>query len=132
MNNDEIRSRYIAMLGSVPEGIEQRLRLAERIGDTRSLTAIEGMREALMDHNHLTEKVEQLVHLGMLLVTGHRGPALIHARAALRAGADAAQLFGVCQTAAVVGGMPAFSLGVAVVTEALDELDAATQGKGAS
>ncbi|MCZ6665361.1 MAG: carboxymuconolactone decarboxylase family protein [Gammaproteobacteria bacterium] len=118
---DEIRARYKQLFGSIPENIEQRLSLAERTDRIEAIEAIEQFRKVLIHDNPLEARVQQLVHFGMLLPVGHRGPARLHAIGALKAGASIRDLMGVCETAAIVGGMPAFSLGVSVVFEVAEQ-----------
>ena len=121
---DEIRARYQQLFGFVPEHVEQRISLAERTDRIEAIEAIEQMRKVLIHDNPLEARVQQLVHFGMLLPVGHRLPARLHATGALRAGASIRDLMGVCETAAIVGGMPAFSLGVRVVYDVAEQTKA--------
>lgn len=61
--------------------------------------------------------MQQLVHFGQLLALGRAGPARLHARGALRAGATESDLAGVAETALITAGMPAYSLGVEIIAE---------------
>ena len=112
---DDIRARYKQLFGFVPEHVEQRISLAERTNRIAAIEAVEQMREVLIHDNPLEARVQQLVYFGMLLPVGHREAARLHATGALKAGASIRDLMGVCETAAIVGGMPAFSLGISVV-----------------
>ena len=121
---DKIRARYKQLFGFVPEHVEQRISLAVRTDRIEAIEAVEQMREVLIHDNPLEARVQQLVHFGMLLPVGQRGPARLHATGALKAGASIRDLMGVCETAAIVGGMPAFSLGVSVVCEVAEQSEA--------
>ena len=57
----------------------------------------------------------------MLLAQGNRDAAILHVRGALKAGATPSELYGVCETGAIVGGMPVYSLAVDLVHEVLRE-----------
>jgi 4-carboxymuconolactone decarboxylase len=117
----KLSERYKSLIGFVPENIKRRLVLAELTGQEESIEAIEHMREILIHNNPLGAKIQQLVHFAMLVAIGEVEPARLHVRGALKAGATPGDLYGVCETAAIVGGMPAFSLAVNLVYEALDE-----------
>lgn len=119
MDEEDIRSRYIELFGVVPDNWPLRRDLARQAGRENALSAIETLREVLIHGNPLDRKVQQMVHFGMLLARGEAAAAELHARAALAAGATVAELHGVLETAAIVAGMPAFSLGVQAVTRAL-------------
>jgi len=121
MNETPVETRYKELFGYIPDSVHLRIDLARRAGREAALEAIEHLRDTLIHHNPLECKTQQLVHLGMLLVLGREAPALMHAHAAIQAGADAPDLHGVCETAAIVGGMPAYNLGVQVVSKALWE-----------
>lgn len=121
MMDTEIERRYRELLGFIPENIRRRTTLAALAGQEASIQAIEQFRETLIHHNPLDRKTQQLVHLAMLLATGSLEPARLHAKGALKAGASPRELYGVCETAAIVGGMPGFSQAVDVVYQALEE-----------
>ncbi len=116
-----IRQSYTDLTGAVPAAIEARLLLAERAGRQGAVEAIESMRRELIMDNPLGRKVGQLVHFGQLLALGRGGPAGLHARAARRAGASLAELTGVAELALITAGMPAYSLGIEVLSRLLDE-----------
>ena len=71
--------------------------------------------------NPLGRQTSQLVHFGQLVALGEGGPAREHARAARRAGASLAQLLGVVELALITSGMPAYGLGVEILTEMAGE-----------
>lgn len=118
---ENYREKYKQLLGFVPENIEKRLHLAEMAEEMKAIDAIEQYREQLIHQNPLDEKTQQLVHFALLIGGMHKMPAILHAKAALKAGASIKELFGVCETAAITGGMPAFSLAVDCVYEAIRE-----------
>jgi 4-carboxymuconolactone decarboxylase len=119
MNKEAIRARYESLFGFVPEGIESRIRLAEAGGHLEAIDAIEEFRRVLINDNPLDPRTQQLVHFAMLIALREAEPARLHAQGALRAGASISDLLGVCETAAVVCGMPGLSLAVEVVTDIL-------------
>jgi len=121
MKVDIIRGRYIDLLGHVPGNIETRLKLAEAAGRLNAFEAIEDWRAELLHNNPLDRKTQQLVHFALLIGSGDTMPAELHARGALKAGASIRELFGVAETAAVTGGMPAFSRAVRIIAEAVAE-----------
>lgn len=120
MTDDETEQRYRELLGFVPENVRRRVALAALVGEEDSIRAVEQFRKILIHHNPLDRKTQQLVHLAMLLAIGSTEPARLHAQGALKAGASPRDLYGVCETAAIVGGMPAFSRAVDVVYQALE------------
>lgn len=122
MNIEEIRARYRALLGEVPENINIRFELSEKVGRVAAFEAIEAFRFELLNNNSLDKRTQQIVHFAMLIGAGEDGPARLHAKGALRAGATISDLFGVCETAAVVGGMSAFSRSVEVVSSVIQDV----------
>jgi len=119
----EIRAGYVELTGSVPPGIEARLALGERTGRSRAVSVVEALRAELILANPLGRKTGQLVHFGQLLALGKAGPARLHARAAHRAGATLEELVGVAELALITAGMPAYSLGVEILSELAVEDD---------
>tara|TARA_Y100000768_G_C23948505_1_gene668890 strand:- start:538 stop:909 length:372 start_codon:yes stop_codon:yes gene_type:complete len=117
---EAIRTGYVALLGYVPDNIEKRLQLAELTDEATAIEVIEQFREKLILKNPLDQKTQQLVHFALLIGGMHKEPAILHAKGALKAGATPKELMGICETAAVTGGMPAFSLAVECVTKALE------------
>src|SRR3546814_17329512 len=75
----------------------------------------------LLDNNPLSSTTQRLVHFGMTLAVGDATITADHARSAMRAGATLADLHGVCETAAVVLGMPGYTRGIAALHEAMNE-----------
>lgn len=126
---EAVRERYRSVFDSVPASIEDRLRVAQSTGRLDAVEAIETLRRALLADNPLEPRVQQLVHFGQLLSLKRAGPARLHARGALRAGAVEADLIGVAETALVTAGMPAYSLGVEIIAELLGPSDSAAGGE---
>ena len=123
MNPEDIRANYRDLLGQVPNNIEKRLALAEAADRTDAIAAIEAWREELLHRNALDRKTQQLVHFALLIGSGEEIPARLHATGALKAGATVRELFGVAETAAITGGMPAFSRAVDIITDAIKETE---------
>ncbi len=121
MSDTSIEQRYRELLGFVPDNVKKRSALARLCGQEASIEAVEVLRESLIHHNPLDRKTQQLIHFAMLLALGHSDPARLHVRGALKAGAEPGELYGICETAAIVGGMPAFSRGIEIVYDALVE-----------
>lgn len=121
MSDSAVEKRYRELLGFVPDNVKKRSVLAQLCHHEASLDAVEALRECLIHDNPLDRKTQQLVHFAMLLALGHAEAAQLHVRGALKAGAQPQELYGICETAAIVGGMPAFSLGVEIVYDALKE-----------
>lgn len=116
-----LQHSYEALLGQYPAKVSDRLHLATLAGRTQAVVAIEAMREQLITHNPLDRKTQQLVQLAMLIARNEVGAATLHIRAAQRAGASIAELHGVAETAAVVCGMPGYSLAVDLLTRLVAE-----------
>ncbi len=112
---DAVRDRYRDVFGVVPEGIEQRLTVAQATGRIEAVEAIEALRRALLAENPLEPRVQQLVHFAQLVALGREGPARLHAAGAQRAGATLADLVGVAETSLVTAGMPAYALAVEII-----------------
>ncbi len=123
MNPEDIRANYRDLLGQVPSNIEKRLALAEAADRTDAIAAIEAWREELLHRNALDRRTQQLVHFAMLIASGEDIPARLHATGALKAGATVRELFGVAETAAITGGMPAFSRAVDIITDAIKQAE---------
>jgi 4-carboxymuconolactone decarboxylase len=130
MTRDDVETRYVAMFGAVPPAIARRLDTAQMAGRFDAILAIERWRTELLDHNPLPQATQRLVHFAMTLAVGDAGISADHARSALRAGATIADLHGVCETAAVVFGMPGYSRGVAALASALDGLNTMSEPAG--
>jgi len=123
MNPEDIRANYRDLLGQVPSNIEKRMVLAEAADRTDAIAAIEAWREELLHRNALDRRTQQLVHFALLIGSGEEVPARLHATGALKAGATVRELFGVAETAAITGGMPAFSRAVDIITDAINETE---------
>ncbi|MHB1737897.1 MAG: carboxymuconolactone decarboxylase family protein [Actinomycetes bacterium] len=120
-STEQIRSAYVALMGTVPASIETRLALAEQTGRQSAVATIEALRHTLIMDNPLGDRVGQLVHFAQLVALGRPGPARLHARAARRAGAPVDELVGVAELALITAGMPAYSLGVDIIAELVAE-----------
>lgn len=116
-----LQQSYDALLGHYPAKVSDRLHLASAVGREQAVMAIEAMREQLITHNPLDRKTQQLVHLAMLIARNEVAAATLHIRAAHKAGATLAELHGVAETAAVVCGMPGYSLAVDLIKPLLAE-----------
>ncbi|MCB5168346.1 carboxymuconolactone decarboxylase family protein [Streptomyces bambusae] len=122
---EAVRDRYRATLGTVPAGVQDRLRLAEEYGRLPTEETIAALRHIVLTDNPLGGRVQQLVHFGQLLVLGRAHPARIHARGALHAGASVADLIGVAETALITAGVPAYALGTEIIAEFARDADSA-------
>lgn len=118
---EAVRDSYRSVFGAVPAGIEDRIAVADAAGRLEAVETIEALRRVLLAENPLGARTQQLVHFGQLVALGREGPARLHARGALRAGASTTDLVGVAETSLVTAGMPAYSLAVAIVAEVLSE-----------
>ena len=118
---EAIRDRYRKVFATVPPGIEARIAVAEATGRLGAVETIEQLRRVLLAENPLPARTQQLVHFAQLVALGREGPARLHARGALRAGATLVDLVGVAETALVTSGMPAYALAIEIVAELLDK-----------
>lgn len=123
-----VRDRYRSTFGQLPAGIDQRLRVAEATDRLPAVETIEELRRVLLAENPLGPRTQQLVHFGQLLALGREGPARLHARGALRAGATLTDLVGVAETALITAGMPAYALGVDIISGLLEGAGPAAAG----
>ncbi|MFF5703827.1 carboxymuconolactone decarboxylase family protein [Streptomyces sp. NPDC012794] len=114
---EAVRDRYRSTLGAVPEGVQERLRLAGDFGRLPTEEAIAALRHIVLTDSPLGDRVQQLVHFGQLLALGRAHPARIHARGALHAGAGIADLIGVAETVLITAGVPAYALGTEIIAE---------------
>ncbi len=117
--SEAVRERYRATYGAVPVGVEERLRVAEAVGRLRTEEAFAELRHVVLTESLLGPRVQQLVHFGQLLVLGRAEPARLHARGALHAGAELADLVAAAETALITAGAPAYALGIEIVAELL-------------
>ncbi len=118
-----IEQKYTDLLGFVPDGIRTRLELAEKVGRMQTIEVVEQYREQLIYNTPVDSKYQQLIHLAMLIALKEEGPARLHVKGALKAGASKEELFAICETAAIVGGMPLFQRAVDLVAEGLDDAE---------
>lgn len=114
---DAIRARYQDAFGTVPAGIQDRIEVAEATGRLGAVEAIEELRQVLLADNPLGARLQQLVHFAQLVALGKEGPARLHARGAIRAGASMTDLVGVAETSLVTAGMPAYALAIGIIAE---------------
>jgi 4-carboxymuconolactone decarboxylase len=120
---EAIRDRYRLTYGTVPESVQERLRIAQAFDRLSTEETFAELRHIVLAENPLGTRVQQLVHLGQLLALGRELPARLHARGALHAGADIADLVGVTETALITAGAPAYALGMAIITELMQAAD---------
>ncbi|KJF16572.1 carboxymuconolactone decarboxylase family protein [Acidithrix ferrooxidans] len=113
----EIQDRYIDLTGALPSSIELRIALCKATNRINTVLAIEDLRQVVINENPLGHKISQLVQFGQLVALGERDSAKIHARAAIKAGASTTELLGVVELALITSGMPAYSLGVEIISE---------------
>lgn len=118
------------LTGSVPPAIEMRLAVAAHTGRLTAVGAVEALRDELIMANPLGRRTGQLVHYAQLIALVRPGPARLHARAARLAGATFEELVGVAELALITAGMPAYSLGVEIVSELVAE-EGSPGGEGA-
>ncbi|MFJ9517481.1 carboxymuconolactone decarboxylase family protein [Kitasatospora sp. NPDC101801] len=116
---EAVRERYRATLGAVPQGVEDRLRLARHLDRLPTEEALAALRHVVLTDSPLGPRVQQLVHFGQLLALGQAGPARIHALGALHADATLTDLAGVAETALITAGVPAYALGTEIIAELL-------------
>ncbi|MDA8039523.1 MAG: carboxymuconolactone decarboxylase family protein [Actinomycetota bacterium] len=117
---EAIRDRYRRVFGTVPAGIDQRITVCEATGRLAAAEEIERLRTVLLADNPLEGRIQQLVHFAQLVALRHDGPARLHARGAMLAGATLVDLVGVAETSLVTSGMPAYALAIEIVGELLD------------
>jgi len=120
-----VRQRYRDVFATVPPGIEARLAVAQATDRLEAVEVIEQLRRVLLAGNPLDARTQQLVHFAQLVALGREGPARLHARGALVAGATPRDLVGVAETSLVTAGMPAYALAMEIINEflALEESD---------
>ncbi|MFY1621474.1 carboxymuconolactone decarboxylase family protein [Micromonospora sp. WMMD736] len=122
-NTPKLGQAYYDLFGEVPPHARKRWEIIEAVGRGETVVALENLRSLVISNSPLELRVQQLVQFGQLLVIRSEGPARLHAKAAIRHGATVQELMGVTETAYLTGGITAFSLGVAIVGELLEEAE---------
>jgi len=112
---EEIRSRYVELIGFVPPRIQARTDLLARL-DPEILSLEEELRAHAMYPSCFDVKTAQLMLFGMLLVQ-LADASHLHARAAYRAGATWEELSAVVNLAFLFRGLSAANLGAQVLEE---------------
>ncbi|MEP9375923.1 carboxymuconolactone decarboxylase family protein [Aquabacter sp. CN5-332] len=112
---------YKTLFGHVPEKVQKRWLVQEHLGRAATIDAVEHVRRVAIADNPLGLKTQQLVQFGQLAVLSHADSALLHARAALRAGASLEDLAGVAETALITAGVPGYSLGLRIIETLIEE-----------
>lgn len=127
MNEAQIRQKYQSLFGDVPTNIENRLALAKKAERIESIAMIEAWREQLIYQTRSALSTQQLIHFSLLIGSKDWLPAKLHAIGALKAGVPFTDLWTVCETAAITGGMPMFSQAVEILSQALEDFKSAYQ-----
>ncbi|MBD2001285.1 carboxymuconolactone decarboxylase family protein [Leptolyngbya sp. FACHB-541] len=120
MTRAEIEKQFIERFGSIPSAVQTRLEVAEATGRLEALSALEAFRKITIDESPLTAKIQRLVHFGMTLAIAEDEAIAAHALSAHREGASLSELVGVCESAAIVLGMPAYTRGMRAVSKLLE------------
>ncbi len=116
---EEIRQRYVELIGFVPPRIQARTDLLARL-DPEFLSMQETIRKYAMYPQSFDTKTAQLMLFGMLLVL-LSDAAHLHARAARRSGASWEELSAVVNLAFLFRGLPAANLGAQIIQEIAKE-----------
>ncbi|WP_454914926.1 carboxymuconolactone decarboxylase family protein [Xanthobacter sediminis] len=114
---DRYDANYVALFGGVSENARRRWEVTDRHGRSDVARLLEELRVKAIHESRLELKVQQLVHFGQLVALGKKPGAAHHAEAALKAGATVDDLLGVAETALLTGGVPAYSLGIEIISE---------------
>jgi 4-carboxymuconolactone decarboxylase len=112
---EEMRKRYVDLIGFVPPRIQARTDLLARL-DPELLSMQEAIRAHAMYPSCFDVKTAQLMLFGMLLVQ-LADAAHLHARAAYRAGATWEELSAVVNLAFLFRGLSAANLGAQILQE---------------
>ena len=112
---EEMRQRYVELIGFVPPRIQARTDLLARL-DPELLAMQEAIRAHAMYPPCFDVKTAQLMLFGMLLVQ-LADAAHLHARAAYRAGATWEELSAVVNLAFLFRGLSAANLGAQILQE---------------
>lgn len=121
MNEAQIEQKYLSLFGQVPSNIDNRFKMAKMVDRLDSILAIEDWRDCLIYKTNSTPAIQQLIHFSLLIGSKDWSPAKLHALGALKAGATFIDLWTVCETAAITGGMPMFSGAVEILSQAYEE-----------
>ena len=116
------QDRLNPLSAAIPLAAESSPAPADVAGRLEAVEVIESLQRALVKENPLGVKYQQLMHFGQLVVLGHREAASCQAAAARRAGATPPELIGVVETAMITAGMPAYNLGITVLTALFEEM----------
>ena len=120
---ERYEANYLALFGGASDTARRRWDVTSRHGRADVARLIEDVRIKVIHENRLDLKVQQLVHFAQLLALGKKAAAEHHAQAALKAGASVEELLGVVETAFITGGVPAYSIGIEIISE-IDAADA--------
>jgi len=112
---EQLRQRYIDLIGFVPPRIQARTDLLARL-DPELLSMQEAIRAHAMYPECFDTKTAQLMLFGILLALVSDA-AHLHARAAHRAGATWEELSAVVGLAFLFRGLPAANLGAQIIQE---------------
>ena len=112
---EQLRQRYVELIGFVPPRIQARTDLLARL-DPELLRMEETIRKHAMYPECFDIKTAQLMLFGMLLVL-LSDAAHLHARAARRAGATWEELSAVVNLAFLFRGLPAANRGAQIIQE---------------
>lgn len=112
---EQLRQRYVELIGFVPPRIQARTDLLARL-DPELLKMEETIRKHAMYPECFDTKTAQLMLFGMLLVL-LSDAAHLHARAARRAGATWEELSAVVNLAFLFRGLPAANRGAQIIQE---------------
>jgi 4-carboxymuconolactone decarboxylase len=123
MNEAQIEQKYRSLFGHVPPGIHRRIELAKMAERMEAIVAIEALRDRLIYQTNSTPAIQQLIHFSLLIGSKDWAPAKLHAVGALKAGVTFTDLWTVCETAAITGGMPMFSQAVEILSQAIAEFN---------
>jgi alkylhydroperoxidase/carboxymuconolactone decarboxylase family protein YurZ len=117
---EQLRSRYVELIGYVPPRIQARTDLLARL-DPELLSMQEALRAHAMYPKCFDTKTAQLMLFGMLLVQ-LSDAAHLHARAAYRAGATWEELNAVVGLAFLFRGLSAANRGAQILQELAKDL----------
>lgn len=112
---EDIKARYIELVGEVPEGIQKRFDVGEVTNRINAFIAIKELRNELIHKNTLGARVQQLALFGQLLTILKLEPAELHARAAKKAGTSLEKLVGAVETALNTAGIPSNVGGITIL-----------------